>query len=45
MHPGMGRGGWGGRNGNKLSDSGYIFQVEPSEIRDALAIGYNNLCY
>lgn len=41
-----GEGGGGlGRNGNKLSDSRYIFQVEPSGIRDALAIGYNNLCY
>lgn len=41
MHPGME---WGqgvlGRNGNKLSDYGYIFQVEPGGIPDALAIGY-----
>lgn len=33
------------RNGNKLSESGCIFQVERSGIPDALAIGYDSPCY
>uniref|UniRef100_A0A8C0PQW3 PPIase cyclophilin-type domain-containing protein n=1 Tax=Canis lupus familiaris TaxID=9615 RepID=A0A8C0PQW3_CANLF len=35
----------GERSGNKMSESGYIFQVEPSRIPDALAIGHDSLCY
>lgn len=35
----------GGRNADKLSDSGYILQIEPRGIPDKLAVGYNNLCY
>uniref|UniRef100_A0A8C0Z0Z4 Peptidyl-prolyl cis-trans isomerase n=2 Tax=Canis lupus familiaris TaxID=9615 RepID=A0A8C0Z0Z4_CANLF len=33
------------KSGNKMSESGYIFQVEPSRIPDALAIGHDSLCY